>query len=63
MGLAGMANAYIMRACLSIAITEMVSAVPTVDENNNTYVDPYACPANPSHSSSRRNESTVSTGT
>ena len=62
MGLAGTANAYIMRACLSIAITEMVSTTPVTDEDS-TYVDPYACPAPTpdTHSSPGRNQTTVST--
>lgn len=55
MGLTGMANAYIMRACLSIAITEMVSSDPVTDEDNKVYNDPFACPINPSHNSARRN--------
>lgn len=54
-----MANAYIMRACLSIAITEMVTSQPAIDDGNKPYVDPYACPTSESHYSSRRNESST----
>ncbi|XP_054282826.1 putative inorganic phosphate cotransporter isoform X2 [Macrosteles quadrilineatus] len=41
MGLLGMANAYIMRACLSIAITAMVTHRPP----DSTYVNEEECPA------------------
>lgn len=41
MGFLGVANAYIMRACLNIAITQMVKS-PTID--NFTSNDPDSCP-------------------
>lgn len=45
MGLLGMANAYIMRACLSIAITAMVSNSARSDSG---YVNEEECPASSS---------------
>ncbi|XP_046660055.1 putative inorganic phosphate cotransporter isoform X3 [Homalodisca vitripennis] len=44
MGLLGMANAYIMRACLSIAITAMVSHPKTTS----TYINEEECPVSKS---------------
>ncbi|XP_075232067.1 putative inorganic phosphate cotransporter isoform X2 [Lycorma delicatula] len=44
MGFLGVANAYIMRACLSIAITQMVRHD---DTESNVMHDPEACPVSP----------------
>ncbi|CAH2233803.1 jg21642, partial [Pararge aegeria aegeria] len=40
MGLLGVCNAYTMRVCLNLAITQMVNRTKTGDE----HFDPYACP-------------------
>ncbi|KAJ4444352.1 hypothetical protein ANN_06144, partial [Periplaneta americana] len=47
MGFLAIANAYTMRICLSVAITEMVVA----KEKNETEIDPEACAASPSQES------------
>lgn len=50
MGFFGVANAYIMRGCLSIAITQMVKK-PATDDFNSTDPDtcPYPSDYNPGH--------------
>nr|XP_018897001.1 PREDICTED: putative inorganic phosphate cotransporter isoform X2 [Bemisia tabaci] len=47
MGCAGVANALIMRACLSITITQMVRPSNHTSESGEIYHDPDACPALP----------------
>lgn len=40
MGLLGVCNAYTMRVCLNLAITQMVNRT----KNTVEHFDPYACP-------------------
>lgn len=44
MGFLAMANAYIQRFCLSLAITEMVLPPSHVAATGTKVLDPYACP-------------------
>lgn len=44
MGFLAMANAYIQRFCLSLAITEMVLPHSHVAATGTKVLDPYACP-------------------
>lgn len=59
MGFLGVANAYIMRACLSIAITQMVSHNETSEDH---VYDPDACPVSTSTHATNSSESNGSHG-
>lgn len=57
MGFLAITNAYQLRVCLNVAITEMV--IPISNDVNSTHYDPDACPDDNDDSSGSSNSSST----